>query len=188
MDATLEQYIHLGLSILVATAVLVMVAACLHLRRDAQVDLANREFYRAQYDYKSRFNGLENGEVGVIETISIITQFADELDIYVDHLSGTFASRSLKVDSTNRYNIETLDLSDAILNEQFNWVMTNAATKAEAKKYGVISAATVGNAIYGADKWTLTIMYDNADVTAAPPADNGKSKSAKITGIRLIKK
>ncbi len=188
MDSTLEQYIYLGLSVIVATAVLVLIASCLHIRREAQIDLENRKFYETQYNYKSKINGLVNGDLSVIETISIITQFAGELDIYVDKLSGSYSGYSLLVDNTNRYNIEELELSDAELNEQFRWTLADAVTRAEAQKYGPISAATVGNVIYGLDKWTLTIVYDGRDVRNVPDADNGKSMTAQITGLRLIKK
>ena len=188
MDATLEQYIHIGLGIIVATVTLVIIASCLHIRREAQIDLENRKFYEAQYNYKSKINGLVNGDLSVIETISLITQFAEDFDIYVDRLSGTYNGYSLLVNGTNRYNIEELNLTDAELTEQFRWTMASATNRAEAKKYGPISAATVGNVLYGLDRWELTIVYDGRDVTLVPDADNGKNRDAKITGLRLIKK
>lgn len=188
MDATLEQYVHLAVSVIVATAVLVMIAACLHLRRDAQVMMANRQFYEEQYNYKSKLNGIVDGDVSVIEAISIVTEYADDIDIYIDRLSGTFATKSLLVNNSNRYLIEELNLSDAMLNTHFNWATVTSNVKTEAKQYGPITAAVVGKVIYGTDKWNLTVVYDGLDVTQVPPATNGDGVNPKITGIRLIKK
>ena len=191
MENSIEQYTTLGVSLVVAVAVLVMFSSFLGLRREAQIILENKAYFRELSQYKQKFDGFDNTEISAVEALSVITQFAEELDIYVYGTSYKI-NATLLITDANRYLLEYEEPSDADV--RWGWghgigANTYAPQRAIdlAKQYGTASAQALGQMFYGDVKWQLELCYDNMDVTQAASAVKPSPRS-QVTGIRLIRK
>ena len=188
MESTINQYVHVGLGVILATVTLIIIMQCFALRREAQVVMENKDFYEKQYDYKSHFDGLNVGDKEAMEILSIVTEYAETLDIYIDKLSDPYGSYGLIIDYTNRQFLNKINLTSGTMNSnKFGWATATPAFT-NAQKYGLTSAAALGKVIFGTNKWQVTFIYDNGDVTAAPPAGYTPSNGSTITGLRIIRK
>lgn len=191
MENAMEQYTTLGVSLIVAVSVLVMFSSFLGLRREAQIIIENKAYFRELSKYKQKFDGFDNTEVTAVEALSVITQFADELDIYVQGTTVN-AGATLLITNENRFYLEYEEPTDEdVIRGWGHDIGANSYATLRAiglaKEYGIGSAQALGQLFYGDVQWQLELCYDNMDVTKAASTIKPSPRS-HVTGFRLIRK
>lgn len=185
MDENLQNYINLGIGFVVAVVVLVLCMSGLRLRRDTGVALEQKKYYREVARYKQQFDDLDKNSVSAVEAVSMISQYADDVDIYVIGLS-TDPSATLLVTNNNRilFDKNALTNNEAKVAIGSSYVTADMITRAQLN--GPMSLSVLGQILYGEDRWKMEICYDNKDVTD-PESVNRESVRSNITGLRFIK-
>ena len=188
MENSLEQYISIGVGLIVATATILMIISTMSLRRDAALTLDTDAYFERMSSYKQRFDGLNNFEATPSDVVSIISIYADDIDIYVVGTT-TSVSATLKIDKSNRYLLDYVSPTDA---EIINAYSSTSAIitpnmRTLAKKYGIASAQALGQLFYGTTKWTVRLVYDGVDVATGGGLIPQNDRS-EVTGIRIIRK
>lgn len=185
MDNTLQHYIHLGVGLLVAVAVLSLCMAGLRLRRDTGVSLEQKQYYKEMAKYKQQFDDLDKNSASAIEVVSMISQYADDVDIYVVGLS-TDSGATMLVNSENRimFNKDNISNNEAKVAIGSTYITADMITRAQLN--GPMSLSVLGQIFFGEDHWKMEICYDGKDVTD-PSSVNRESIRSRITGLRFIK-
>lgn len=169
---------------MVAVAVLVMLSSVLGLRREAQVVIESKAYYRELAKYKQRFDGFDNTDATAVEVLSVITQFAEELDIYVVGTSLN-SSAIIQIDKTNRYLLEYELPTDSEIKLALGNKMNISTQVCDlARQYGIASVQTLGSFFFGEAKWHIEMVYDGMDVSQ-PASTVRPSARSEITGMRI---
>lgn len=192
MNKALENLIELGVNLMIAVGVLMLISTVWNLGRDAVITLEKQKIQEERAGELAEFSTLNGETVEYARAVELITQYAGELDIYVDSTCdggailitsttgciGVSASEGWNtVSKSNMFSITRPDLRIGGLNTNY---YTNDTRMIEEAKTLLASDLT---AKFGAGKWRVRVAINGEFVGTCV----GKKVEVQdtVTGIRL---
>lgn len=186
MDKQISHFIEVGVCVIFAVITMMMLMASFRLQRDAAVAAEKKQFFELTAANKNKYARYDGEEVGASELISIISQYADKIEIYVDKTSGS--TYEFCITDFNRYIAEELTQTSTTSNLKEIWAGYSTDLNGStdwAKQYGLLSGTALGKIFYGDSRWTVYTIYDNCDVTSHSSVGM-RGDNSVVTGFRII--
>lgn len=192
MNKAMENIIELGVNLIIAVGVLMLISTVWNLGRDAVIAFEKQEMQEERAGELAEFSTMNGQTVEYARAVEIVTQYAGELDLYVDSTCdggailitsttgciGVSATEGWNtVTKSNMFSITRPDLRIGGLNTNY---YTNSTRMIEEAKTLLASDLT---AKFGAGKWRIRVAVNGEFVGTC----NGSKVESHdvVTGLRL---
>lgn len=192
MNKALENLIEIGVNIMIAVGVLMLISTVWNLGRDSVISMEKQKLQEERAGELAEFGTLNGSKVTYARAVELITQYAGELDIYVDSTADggailiTQKTGCLTVPASESWNSVTKNTAYAITNPSArigglstNYYTNNSRMTAEAQ---TLLASDLTKK-FGTGEWLVRVAFNNEKVGNC----TGKKVEAHdfVTGLRF---